>query len=41
MLFFNIYRLCFEKLGLIGPDDYTSIVLRVFQKLVLNILYLK
>ncbi|CAB4397211.1 unnamed protein product [Rhizophagus irregularis] len=29
---FIAWLLCFEKLGLIGPDDYTSIVLRVFQK---------
>ncbi|KAG9306712.1 hypothetical protein G9A89_004259 [Geosiphon pyriformis] len=29
---FVAWLLCLEKLGLIGPDDYQGIVLRVFQK---------
>ncbi|CAG8552068.1 2741_t:CDS:2 [Funneliformis caledonium] len=29
---FMAWLLCFEKLGLIGSDDYASIILRVFQK---------
>ncbi|CAG8475567.1 8876_t:CDS:2 [Paraglomus brasilianum] len=29
---FAVWLLCFEKLGLIGPDDHVALVLKVFQK---------
>ncbi|CAG8676800.1 2243_t:CDS:2 [Cetraspora pellucida] len=33
---FMTWLLCLEKLGLICPDDYTAVVLRVFQKRVIK-----